>query len=58
MVRMIDRIRKMGKAGLTSQVVGKMKIPKGIIIPMTQAKKQAIPPNWFTGPEIQQLQQN
>ena len=48
----------MGKAGLTSQVVGKMKIPKGIIIPMTQAKKQAIPPNWFTGPEMQQLQQN
>ena len=55
---MIDKMRNMGKAGLTSQVVGRMKIPKGIIIPMTQAKKQAIPPNWFTGPEMQQLQQN
>jgi len=55
---MIDRMRKMGKAGLTSQAVGKMKIPNGMIIPIIQAKKQAMPPNWLIGPEMQQLQQN
>ncbi len=51
-------MKRIGKAGFTSQFVFTTNTQKGMVMPRAQKLMYTIPPNSLAGPEMQQLQRN